>query len=625
MIFALLFSFLTFHAQAQSLNELRALSVTKEALLTDLELIFLEAKIPLRAEVNIQTSTSNSVLVSCKKNLITFNIQSQLTEVAPTFYKALREPGFLFPHPRWQISPLLKELEKNCRAKKNISWKPTMTYRGLHLHTLHPNEWVRGFFMDRPDIALDVVRWSARNGYNLLDISLLRQPLNELQAKFSAPLKLAKSLGVHTGVSLGVALHQQKSYKLLSVFEALTGFGAKEKIEENFKKVLENFDTSFVVLEAGTSEFTATKPQDTIDWLNIASEMARKEGRVVLTKVHVSSNQKSEEFGNFNFLPQFADPSVGILPHTVMFYGILDESAPMYGNKNFHHIKDFMLTESKKRPTWYYPETGYWVGMDVDIPLFLTDYLRTRAEDLAWLHHNKIEGHLIFSTGHAMGGWLYDWTQALLTDEDYQFNPYQGLELLGEKKSVWQNIFDYQKTFFKERQVIRMLSAANLQDELSKTHRIHDRLTMKEVESRHSDRKLEINLLREAKKNWPETKEIKNSELKNLLNLTLLRMDFALNLRDSVDEPTDPMPREELNFNLAQARLLLAKSRNDQLNYADLGLWDEWINPTGYQFGYIYPAASLYFWQREKRQLLESSFWPFSHNIYNPYKIVFEP
>ncbi len=622
----LVFLFLTLLSPISfALGELRPLTVNENALLADLELIFLEAKLPLKASLEIEGSQTNQIEVSCTKDTLHLRVKAQPTEVSATFYKGLRELGFLFPHPRWQVSPSLSMLQKNCRQKKMIRWTPTLEYRGLHLHTLHPNEWVRGFFMDRGDLALEIVRWSARNGYNLLDVSLLRIPADELKSKFQAPFQLAKSLGVHTGVSLGVALHQQKSYKLLSIFEALTGWGAKERVKENFQKVLEMFDTSFIVLEAGTSEFTATKAQDTIDWLNIASALARAQGRVVLTKVHVSSNQRSEEFGNFNFLPQFADPSVGILPHTVMFYGLLDESAPMYGNKNFHSIRDFMQSESKKRPTWYYPETGYWVGMDVDVPLFLTDYLRTRAEDLQWLHQHNISGQLIFSTGHAMGGWLFDWTQALLTDSDYQFNPYQGLELLGEDKTTWQKIFEYQKRHFKELQVIRMLSAANLQDELSKTHRIHDRLTMKQMASQKIERQREIQLLRAAKVDWPELKNIKNTELQNLLLLTLVRLDFALALRESVEERLDPMIRDALNFNLAQAQLLLSKSKENPLNYADIGMWDELANPTGYQFGYIYPAASQYFWRREKRQIEENSFWPFTENIYNPYKIVFEP
>lgn len=626
-MFILLFLTLFFNlsSHAQSPQELRPLAFDENALLADLELVFLEAKLPLKATIKYSESSSNTLTLTCHKDVITFDIKATSQEAHATFYKGVRTLGFLFPHPRWQISPTLKDLQKNCRQNKIISWTPTTSYRGLHLHTLHPNEWVRGFFMDRPDLALEIVRWSARNTYNLMDVSLLRVPLEELKAKFSTPFALAKSLGLHTGVSLGAALHQQKSYKLLTLFEALTGIGASESIKKEFQKVLDSFDTSFIVLEAGTSEFTATKAQNTIDWLNIASKMSRENKRVLLTKVHVSSNQSDEKFGNFNFLPQHADPSVGVLPHTVMFYGLLDPEAPMYGNKNFHHIKNFMLTESKKRPTWYYPETGYWVGMDVDVPLFLTDYLRSRSEDLEWLHKNNIQGHFIFSTGHAMGGWLFDWTQALLVDKEFNFDPYKGLELLGEDLNLWKSIFEYQKIHFKDNQVIRMLSAANLQDELSSTHRIHDRVTMQEMFKSKEKRDKEIQALRLAKMSFPETSKIKNKELKNLLDLTLLRLDFALNLRELTDNPKDTMLQSDLQHNLLQANLLLARSRADEKNYADIGMWDELPNPTGYQFGYIYPAASLYFWEREKRQIMTESFWPFSHNIYDIYKIVFEP
>src|SRR5690606_26296144 len=122
--------------------------------------------------------------------------------------------------------------------------------------------------------------------------------------------------------------------------------------------------------------------------------------------------------------------SVGVLPHTVMFYGVVEDKAPMYGNKNFHGIRDFMVKEKSKRPTWYYPETSYWVGMDVDIPLFLTDYFRSRAEDVKFLYDNQIEGQLNFTTGHALGYWLFDWNLALINDLDYQFDPMTALRLL---------------------------------------------------------------------------------------------------------------------------------------------------------------------------------------------------
>lgn len=568
------------------------------------------AQISEDISIELKSGSKNEVRFRCRPYRL--EVTANEAEIASTFYVGLRELGFLFPHPRVQISPSLRDLNKKCG--QSFRWEPTLKYRGLHLHTLHPNEWVRGFFMDRPEVALEIVRWSARNTFNLLDVSLLRLPLEELEKKFSAPFSLARSLGVHTGVSLGVALHQQNSYKLLTLFEAFTGWGAGPSIERELTRLFENIDTSFVVIEAGTSEFTGTDPAATISWLNQVTLIAQKFNCQVFTKVHVSSNQHDKKYGNYNFLPKYATSRLGILPHTVMFYGLQEERAPMYGNKNFYGIRDFMLKEKNKRPTWYYPETGYWVAMDQDIPLILTDYLKTRADDLRFLHAHGIEGQLIFTTGHGLGGWLYDWTQALLTDRRFNFDPLIGLKLLGENASEWQKMIDYQALEFKAGGLIAMLSSANLQDELSSTHRIHERFTMRELSLNPLQRQKEAKHLFKAAAAWPEIK-IKDEDLERLLLITRLRLEHAQRIREA-DFSSARLLR-------AQADLLLASSRQDNRNYADLGVWDEWQNPTSYQFGYLFPAASLYFWKREERMLKEDSFWPFTGNIYDIFDIVF--
>ena len=569
-----------------------------------------------------RTSMSNSAYFNCNQSPWTLEVTSTPYERAATMYRGLRGLGFLFPHPRRQISPTLNQIKAQCG--KTFPWKPVLKHRGLHLHTLHPNEWVRGFFMDRPDVALSIVRWSARNGLNLLDISLLREPLTDIAKKFAAPFKLARELGVHTGVSLGVALQQQNSYKLLNLFEALTGWGAETSLDEGLLALFANLDVSFIVLEAGTSEFTPTDPAQTISWLNRAEAICRGQGKALFTKVHVSSNQHSKEYGNFNFLPAKTHEGVGILPHTVMFYGLEDLKAPMYGNENFTHIRDFMLAEAPKRHTWYYPESGYWVAMDVDIPLLLTDYLRTRASDLALLAQHEIDGQLIFSTGHALGGWLYDWTQALLIDADHRFDPLIGITLLGEDRQVWEKIMEHQRVHFKEQGAIRLLSSANLQDELSSTHRIHDRFTMKELSKNPSQRESEINQLSFILSQWPLRDEIKDEELARMLTITRLRIEHAKAIRQALrmDTQRQHYLAQAVRVRMAASELLSA-SRTDDRNYADLGMMDEWNNPSSYQFGYVYPAASLYFWRREERMIAEDFYFPFVGNIYDIWDILF--
>lgn len=593
---------------------LRSLEAHDQVLLEDL------ARISTSLTATFKASKDSSARVSCQGNKTTLHVQYLPGEKAATLYQGLRHLGFLFPHPRWQITP--KNWQKSCG--RTFAWDPVIKYRGFHLHTLHPNEWVQGFFMGRPEIAIEYVRWLARNGQNLMDVSLLRVPLTDISSKFKAPFQLAKDLGIHTGVSLGVALQQQRSYKLLNLWQALTGLWAEDCLKDELKNILNAVDVSFVVLEAGTSEFTPTNYVRTLNWLNLAADICSERGKQLFTKVHVSTNQHDSKWGNYNFLPRHAQNNVGILPHTVMFYGLEDAKAPMYGNKDFSAIRDFTEEEKALRPTWYYPETGYWVAMDVDIPLLLTDYLQTRAQDLKWSVGEGIEGHLNFTTGMALGGWLFDWNLTLLTDRQSNFDPLIGLKFLGEDPKQWQRMLDYQAVHFKDRGVISMLSSANLQDELSSTHRIHKRATFKDLSKDSSLVQREVDLLQKAMLAWPQNLVIKHPALRDLLEVTRLRLSQALVLRKAM------LTKEEKETWLkrsaalrTEASALLLPMFNDPLNYGDAGMFIPFENPTSYQYGYVYPAMSLHFWKREELMVEKNSFWPFFMSLYDFRKILF--
>lgn len=584
-----------------------------EVLYEDFYKIMNQAKLPsnlIKVEFNEKGTSSTFV---CSKDGMTLSIASPSDERSSAFYKGLRELGFLFPHPLRQISPDLNQIKKSCGRIWN--WHPTLKFRGFHLHTLHPSEWVAGFYQNRPDVAEAAIRWMARNSQNIFDLSLLNVPLEDVAQQMRPHFKLAQSFQIHTGVSLGIALQQQNSYKLLTLWDSYFGMSSLDKIEKGLNKLFKSLPLSYLILEAGSSEFTPTDYEKTLSWLELAGKIAAKNNKLLFTKVHVSSNQFSEKWGNYNLLPQFSSESVGVLPHSVMFYGMRDNKAPMYGNKNFHAIRDFMLTQKTKRPTWYYPETSYWVGMDVDIPLFLTDYLRTRAQDLEFLFQNKIEGQLNFTTGHALGYWLFDWNLALLTDSDYNFDPLIGIKLLGEDASVWKKLMDYQTHWYKEKGLISLLSSANLQDELSETHRIHERKTMRELSKDPKRLAQEIALLKLALVHIPSRDAIKNDELKVLMEVNILRHLHALAIRQNQFDTARAHRKKAQCFIRSLSQL--------PTNYPNLPLFSEWKNPTSYQFGYLYTAETLYFWEREERQLKKNSYFPFWGNIYDVWDILF--
>ncbi|MFL5784965.1 MAG: hypothetical protein ACJ76H_10170, partial [Bacteriovoracaceae bacterium] len=325
----ILISCLSFARRPERMNELVP---SHETLRQELKQVLIDGGLPIdliTLNLNFYPE-GETVAVKCRQNKFSLIIKSRW-EPMSVMMKGLREMGFLFPHPMWQVTPNFTRMKQACG--KSFEWRPALKFRGSHLHTLHPSEWMEAFFQPRGnrEVAMKAVRWLARNQQNLMDVSLLRVPLKRIRRNLGPALAYAQSLGIYTGISIGIAVRQQKTYKLLSLWQSFFGWGAKESIKEGLEKLTRELPLSFIVLEAGTSEFTPTSYEQTIEWLNLSEKILSEKKIALFTKVHVSSNQHSEKWGNYNFLPQHANSGVGVLPHTVMFYGLLDRQAPMYG------------------------------------------------------------------------------------------------------------------------------------------------------------------------------------------------------------------------------------------------------------------------------------------------------
>jgi hypothetical protein len=344
--------------------------------------------------------------------------------------------------------------------------------------------------------------------------------------------------------------------------------------------------------------------------MNTAAEIAEKKGVATLIKIHTSSNQKDEKYGNFNFLPSFANSNVGVLPHTVFFYGIEDEVAPMYGNENFHHIRDFMQAEKEKRRTWFYPETSYFCTLDIDAPLFFTDYLLTRARDTAFLQKNGIEGQLNFSTGHEVGYWLFDWSYALLNNTDYSFDPLVGLRLLGENIDSWQRIIEFQHKFVTKNGAISAMIFSSMGDEmLTGLHQVHRKTLLRDLKDSPKLLREEIDLLGETIKKIPENVTIRDPELGSMWEIFKLRLEHALAVRRALadSEQRKTFLDEAVNYRVKafEHMKLIQKSHS---RYPEAKTFELHDNPTAYKWGYAYPAAEMQYWIREEEMVRQQKF-----------------
>lgn len=612
------------HANLKTLRHRPDLSLVEKDLSTLLQQAGLSDR-PIKIEFSTHTK-NNRVRFSCSKSY-NLTVAASEEELVSTAYYGLRQIGFLFPHPRWQITPQRNEALKKCN--QSWQWEPALRLRGFHLHTQHAGEWTDGFFMDQPQIATDTIWWLARNQQNVIQLQTLRLPDHVLQPKLKPTIELAHQLGIHYGLSFSFAMIQQKNFYLIPFWRAVLGIGDESALRNRIRELMDLYDFDFVASELGTTEFTSINEENSLKWIEILNEELQSKGRSFYVKLHVSTNQYSAKYGNFHFLPRFSSSSVGIQPHTVFFYGLTDAETPMYGRFNFADMRGLMFEQKSKRDIMYFPETSYYIGMDIDVPLFLTDYLVARANDLRFLKDNGFDSQVNFSTGQELGYWLFDWTLALLTDSQLKQNPLAGLALLDEDLPTWEAILKWQTKYLKDYQLIQALSSANLMDDLYPFfEKTHERNLLREL--RHDPQTLdsEIGLMQNALNSHPSLASVKNQELKALLEVTQLRLQHALQLRLALQALQNQKTSAKDALEKAKQIRLTALDKmkfitQDYNRYPESFVFTKRKNPTSYPYGYGWPAAQLHFWEREENMIRKYQLWnPFYMNIYNPFRLL---
>ena len=529
-------------------------------------------------------------------------------------YFMLNQIGFSFPHPRWTITPDEKTLKTHCGEK--FDFKPAFAKRGFHIHLQHPSEWVSGFVLDQPQIARDFMLWLVHNSQNVLQIQMIRAEAPYLPVL----LQEAKNLGLYVVLNFSLASQQQKSFSMLPLWSAITGVESEIRLHQKVEQLILKFPMSAMNIELGTSELTSTSFERTLEWIELIRKQLQGRQIDLMTKVHVSMGQISSKWGNFNFLAQHSDPRVGVQVHTVMWYGLESPEAPVYGRKNFQDLLQFMKNEVQVRPTWYFPETSYWIGMDLDVPLWITDYLSLRAADLKLCADLKVPGVVNFTTGQELGSWMMDWTHALMSVQSKSnVDPLIGLRKLGEDPIWWSKYLQYQHHFFIEDQLIQFLSAKNLMDEIATwlplLHPIHARENMTEDKLR---------LLQKAVDSSPDINHVKNKELRILVEMNELRMKHVLHVQTALLYPGKK--QESLNQAQSvreQAQVKMEEIKREFNRYPESFVFEKRNNPTSYAYGYGWPAVDLHFWKREEAQAQSGNRNPFFMNIYDLGQILF--
>ena len=209
-----------------------------------------------------------------------------------------------------------------------------------------------------------------------------------------------------------------------------------------------------VSTESGFSEFTHPDCALMLQWMNDLVAATSTMPLEPMIKVHISTGQYCPDLVDprtglvldFNFLPLFADPSLGAMPHTVMLYAH-DDPAPVYGASNFSFMFEHLLYQANissaaATPPFPQPsgapalpkppgsrlqvahlEAAYWINYDISVPWSASGlYGERRVADYAFLEaqqrgasgsaSNSFVGTNLFESGFAFGHWLDNFVAA---------------------------------------------------------------------------------------------------------------------------------------------------------------------------------------------------------------------
>ncbi len=594
--------------------------------------------------------------------------------IAFGLYGLLQERlGFKFYHAKETFIPELK----NWPIGDGFEWEAKARFdkKGFHLHTQHPLELTQQLLNHEFEGGMADVKqyldWLVRNGQNYFEFNLLEGISRKHWPAYAKEfVDYGKSRGLIMGVDVSLHMLQQNAYKLYEGFPKSWKSKGKQ-IDQNLDWLMA-MGWDVINMEFSTTEFSEgniTKKEQ--QRLHITDVIVNKYGAKLMGRKHVvkTDNMATETKGDGYELDaegKKLDANRGVLIHTVMFYTLTEEHAPVYGNENMRHMNAELDREIAQRETWYYPESAYWITFDASIPMYLMPYLGARLDDIENTSKRGVPGHVTFSSGWEWGYWSIDWSiarwswQHTVNNTIEKNTPTEYLEdLFGPKVGEYfAEQHKIQQGYLKDKNLIQYMVAQNITDEvagqLSLPFQPRPRWMFRYLRYKADQPTLDsvraegVNLLNAFHKKslaltdeyLPAFETVKDSQLRFLLDELLLGIEITgLRAQHRAVTIEALLQKREAELNggkpkkvaaplLLQAeviRLEGIKLVQQQENHYRYPVWllarRHWSH-TVYYFGYLYTTSNLHFWLREEKQIGNDRYGPFYRNIWHILRTV---
>ena len=582
-------------------------------------------------------------------------------------YGLLQEKlGFRFYHPKQTFIPEIK----NWPLTEHFEWKVKARFnkRGFHLHTMHPIELTEALLNVKFENGLEEIKeyinWLARNQQNYFEFNLLESIERKKWIPYiKQAVDYGKSRGIIMGVDVSLHMIQQKAFMLYRNFPA-SFLSKKKQIEKNINWLSQaGFDVYSV--EFSTTEFSSGNIRKKKKLQLYLGELIEQKGARLFGREHVVQKDKllagkKQRAYVMNEAEQAIDNKRGLLVHSVMFYNVSENKAPVYKNANLRHMLDVFNKEVKLRETWYYPESAYWITFDNSVPMTLLPYLSARLNDIVLMDSLGAEGHLTFSSGWEWGYWLTDWSIARwswsqqFNGKNQEVQPLQYVDILApENNSIktLHQLLDLQQEYIKEKELIRYMAPQSFTDELPAFLKLEfqprpiysNKFLLKKAMPYQLDT-LKKNVIEPLlsfvdKSNLLilqlKSESNSNAEMEEIINgleITILRakhkaqiLSYYVEKREASINKTTFNDTNNRLANAAKIReeaLKIVKKQEKLYRYPNKLLSEKYKSKTAYNFGYLYTVSNLHYWKREEEQALKKKYGPFFMNIMDVWRII---